>query len=79
MFRSNLVLKTMNFILYDGMHTETMDFVQFGDAMEMKELARPDASGISCAKAKRLIGWEPKRTWRDYLDEDGRAKPPAAL
>jgi hypothetical protein len=41
---------------------------------------RPDASGISCAKAKRLIGWEPKRTWRDYLDDQGKTKvkmPPA--
>ena len=43
--------------------------------MELKELARVDASGISCAKAKRLIGWEPTRTWRDYLDEQGHAKP----
>ena len=48
---------------------------RYGDAIELKELARPDASGISCAKAKRLIGWEPTRTWRDYLDEEGRAKP----
>ena len=48
---------------------------QYGDAMELKELARTDASGICCAKAKRLIGWEPTCTWRDYLDEQGHAKP----
>ena len=46
--------------------------------MELRELAREDASGISCAKAKRLIGWEPKRSWRDYLDEQGHAKPSEA-
>ena len=46
----------------------------YGDAIELRELARPDASGISCAKAKRMLGWEPKRSWRDYLDEHGHAK-----
>lgn len=46
---------------------------QYGDTMELKPMARVDSSGISCAKAKELIGWEPKRTWRDYLDNDGRA------
>ena len=49
---------------------------QYGDDVPLKgKLARLDASGISCAKAKRLIGWEPKRTWRDYLDEQGKALP----
>ncbi|HVC24477.1 MAG TPA: NAD(P)-dependent oxidoreductase [Acidimicrobiales bacterium] len=38
----------------------------------VRPLARPDASGISCAKAQRLIGYSPTRSWRDYLDEDGR-------
>lgn len=46
----------------------------FGDEIELRELARPDASGISCAKAHRMLGWNPKRSWRDYLDEKGRAK-----
>ncbi|MEV0613039.1 NAD(P)-dependent oxidoreductase [Nonomuraea sp. NPDC050404] len=45
-----------------------------GDRIELRALARTDASGISCAKAHRLLGWEPKRSWRDYLDEDGRAR-----
>ncbi|MEU7739112.1 NAD(P)-dependent oxidoreductase [Nonomuraea sp. NPDC049158] len=45
----------------------------YGDAIALRPLSRPDASGISCAKAVRLLGWAPKRSWRDYLDEDGRA------
>ncbi|GAA2864717.1 hypothetical protein GCM10020220_062550 [Nonomuraea rubra] len=46
----------------------------FGDRIELRPLARPDASGISCAKAHRLLGWTPKRSWRDYLDENGRTR-----
>jgi nucleoside-diphosphate-sugar epimerase len=46
----------------------------FGDRIELRPLARPDASGISCAKAHRMLGWNPKRSWRDYLDENGRSK-----
>ncbi|MEV0201010.1 NAD(P)-dependent oxidoreductase [Nonomuraea sp. NPDC050691] len=45
-----------------------------GDAIELRELSRPDASGLSSAKAMRLLGYRPKRSWRDYLDEDGRAR-----
>ncbi|MFD1540653.1 NAD-dependent epimerase/dehydratase family protein [Nonomuraea guangzhouensis] len=45
----------------------------YGDTIPLRPLARPDASGISCAKAVRLLGWAPKRSWRDYLDEEGRA------
>lgn len=33
---------------------------------------RPDASGISIARARRLFGWDPSRSWRDHLDEQGR-------
>ena len=44
----------------------------YGDAIELRELDRPDASGISIRKARRLLGWEPTRSWRDYLDTDGR-------
>ncbi|MCU1570922.1 MAG: NAD(P)-dependent oxidoreductase [Naasia sp.] len=56
------------------------DFAQilrehYGDAIELRDLDRTDASGISSAKAQRLLGWTPRRSWRDYLDEDGRAKP----
>ncbi|MEQ4721441.1 NAD(P)-dependent oxidoreductase [Nonomuraea sp. B19D2] len=46
----------------------------YGDRIELRPLARKDASGISCAKAHRLLGWNPKRSWRDYLDENGRAR-----
>jgi hypothetical protein len=36
---------------------------------------REDASGISCAKAVRLLGWKPSRSWRDWLDLDGYLLP----
>ena len=42
-----------------------------GDAVELRELDREDAVGISCAKAERLLGYAPTRSWRDYLAEDG--------
>jgi nucleoside-diphosphate-sugar epimerase len=55
------------------------DFAQlvrtyYGDGIEVRELDRVDASGISSAKARRLLGWEPKRSWSDYLDENGRSR-----
>jgi nucleoside-diphosphate-sugar epimerase len=46
----------------------------YGDAIEVRALARPDASGISCAKAQRRLGYSPKRSWSDYLDEQGRLR-----
>jgi UDP-glucose 4-epimerase len=49
-----------------------------GDAVELRELDREDASGISIAKARRLIGYDPSRSWRDYLTEDGELRPEAA-
>jgi UDP-glucose 4-epimerase len=45
----------------------------YGDKIELRPLDRVDASGISSAKAQRMLGWAPKRSWRDYLDSDGRA------
>lgn len=45
----------------------------YGDKIELRTLDRVDASGISSAKAQRLLGWTPKRSWRNYLDSDGRA------
>jgi UDP-glucose 4-epimerase len=37
---------------------------------------RPGAvSGISIAKARRLLGYDPQRSWRDYLEDDGRLRP----
>jgi nucleoside-diphosphate-sugar epimerase len=49
----------------------------YGDRVEIKPLAREDASGISCAKAEKMLGYSPKRSWRDYLDEEGKLKPGA--
>lgn len=43
----------------------------YGDAVEIRPVPRPDASGISTAKAERLLGWRARRSWRDYLDERG--------
>ncbi len=47
----------------------------YGDTIELRPTDRPDASGISSAKAQRMLGWTPKRSWRDYLDADGNALP----
>jgi nucleoside-diphosphate-sugar epimerase len=48
-----------------------------GDEIELRHLARRDASGISCAKAQQLLSWRPTRSWRDYLDAEGRLRPSA--
>ena len=45
----------------------------YGDQIELRPTDRIDASGISSAKAQRMLGWVPKRSWRDHLDENGRA------
>jgi UDP-glucose 4-epimerase len=47
----------------------------YGEEIEIRPLAREDASGISCAKAERLLGYSPSRSWSDYLDEQGHARP----
>ena len=47
----------------------------YGDEIEIRLLAREDASGISCARAERMLGYSPSRSWSDYLDEYGRARP----
>jgi nucleoside-diphosphate-sugar epimerase len=43
----------------------------YGDRVELRTTDREDASGISCLKAKRLLGYAPRRSWHDYLDDDG--------
>jgi nucleoside-diphosphate-sugar epimerase len=43
----------------------------FGAEVSVGELSREDAGGISSAKAARLIGYRPTRSWRDYLSADG--------
>jgi nucleoside-diphosphate-sugar epimerase len=46
---------------------------------ELRPLPRPDASSVSIAKAQRLLGWRPTRSWRDYLTPTGDPLPtPAA-
>ncbi|WAP52458.1 NAD(P)-dependent oxidoreductase [Arthrobacter sp. ATA002] len=45
----------------------------YGDRIELRALDRTDASGISSAKAHKMLGWQPKRSWRDYLDTEGTA------
>jgi nucleoside-diphosphate-sugar epimerase len=48
----------------------------YGDQIEVKTpLPREDSSGISIEKARRLLGYDPKRSWRDYLDNEGRLRP----
>ncbi len=47
----------------------------YGDQIELRPTDRVDASGIRSKKAMQLLGWSPKRSWRDSLDEDGRALP----
>jgi nucleoside-diphosphate-sugar epimerase len=44
----------------------------FPDApTELRPLPRPDAGPIDTAKAERLLGWRPTRTWRDHLTDTG--------
>jgi nucleoside-diphosphate-sugar epimerase len=46
----------------------------YGDKISLKPVDRPDSSGISTAKAQKILGYTPKRSWKDYLDQNGRAK-----
>jgi len=48
-----------------------------GDAVELRPTEREDAAGISAARAQRVLGWRPTRSWRDYLDGAGRLRPEA--
>jgi UDP-glucose 4-epimerase len=43
----------------------------YGDQIELRPIERADTSGISSRKAMDLLGWSPKRSWRDYLDAEG--------
>ena len=47
---------------------------KYGDSIKMRPTVRPDASGLDCSKAKTLLGWAPKLTWRDFLTADGVLK-----
>lgn len=48
----------------------------YGSRIEIRDLPRPDASSISCSKANRLLGYQPRRSWRDHLDDHGRRRRP---
>jgi UDP-glucose 4-epimerase len=45
------------------------------DAPEIRPSEEERPNGISIAKARRLLGYDPQRSWRDYLDDDGRLRP----
>jgi len=47
----------------------------FGEAVRLRPVPRPDASGISCVKADKLLGWVPLHGWRDMLDAEGHLLP----
>ena len=49
-----------------------------GERVPLRALDRPDMGGISIAKARRLLGYDPQRSWRDYLDETGALRPEPA-
>ena len=53
---------------------ETVKAHYDADGIAFRPTARPDSSSVSTAKAERLLGWTPTRTWRDYLDEQGRSR-----
>lgn len=41
---------------------------KYGDRIPVRAvLSRNDASGLDCSKAKRLLKWQPKLSWRDFL------------
>ena len=50
----------------------------YGDAVELRALPRPDAGGIAFARAARLLGSAPRRSWRDSLTPDGNLLPAVA-
>jgi nucleoside-diphosphate-sugar epimerase len=41
---------------------------------ELRPVDRPDASGISTAKAQRLLGWRPAVSWTDHLTAEGKPR-----
>jgi UDP-glucose 4-epimerase len=45
-------------------------------SVPVRQLDRPDASGTAITRARRLFGWNPSRSWRHYLDDEGRLRTP---
>jgi UDP-glucose 4-epimerase len=54
-----------------GRPLETLVSMLFPERITVRPLPRPDASAVSSEKARRLLGYVPKRSWRDYLRGDG--------
>lgn len=54
--------------------TELVEATIGHDQVELRATDREDAAGIDSGKARRLLGWEPTRSWRDVLDEQGRTR-----
>ncbi len=51
---------------------------QYRSGVQWRDFPFANAAGTSSAKAVRLLGWHPERSWRDYLDDHGqvRSDPP---
>jgi UDP-glucose 4-epimerase len=47
------------------------------DGPEIRPSDEERPGGLSIVKARRLLGYDPQRSWRDYLDDDGRLRPAA--
>jgi hypothetical protein len=47
----------------------------YGEEVAVRSLPRADAGGISGDKAARLLGFRPRRSWRDYLTPEGVLLP----
>jgi UDP-glucose 4-epimerase len=58
---------------------ELLERQGLADRIPLRPLDRPDAGGISIVKARRLLGYDPQRSWRDHLDERGEPLPATRL
>ncbi len=47
----------------------------YGDASSCATSTGSTRRASRSRRPRRLLGWTPKRSWRDYLDTDGRALP----
>jgi UDP-glucose 4-epimerase len=58
---------------------ELLERQGLAEKIPLRALDRPDAGGISIAKARRLLGYDPQRSWSDHLDERGEPLPETRL
>lgn len=71
----HVVLNAANPDTMGGRDLHTAWRTAFPDATtELRPVPRSDASGMTSAKATRLLGWHPTRSWRDYLTDDGQPR-----